>query len=47
MFYHRGVLEESISTREFQNYISFKRKRWDVPNLLTGAYDHGLEDHEQ
>lgn len=20
MFYHRGVLEESISTREFQNY---------------------------
>ena len=47
MFDHRGVLEESISTREFQNYISFKRKRWDVPHLLTGAYDHGLEDHEQ
>lgn len=35
MFYHRGVLEESISTREFQNYISFKRKRWDIPHLLT------------
>ncbi len=35
MFYHRGVLEESISAREFQNYKYLKGRDGGFPHLLT------------
>lgn len=36
MFYHRGVLEESISAWEFQNYkYLLKGRDGGFPHLLT------------